>query len=97
MSNAASRDAPPGSYVANHAAGTLAGHPRLELLVLPQMGRNLVGLAAVLESSHLHPVDRRLARLGNEHVGLVTLGHEPPRDRVGLAALTDGRELNGIP
>jgi hypothetical protein len=24
MSNAASRDAPPGSYVANHAAGTLA-------------------------------------------------------------------------
>ena len=55
----------------------LAGHPRLELLVLPQTGRNPVGLAAVLEASHLHPVDRRLARLGNEHVRLVALRHEP--------------------
>src|SRR5688572_1987303 len=31
MSNAASRDAPPGSYVATHAAGALAGALRFDL------------------------------------------------------------------
>ena len=76
--------------------GLLPRHPRLELLVLPQTGRNPVRLAAVLEASHLHPVDGWLARLGNEHVRLVALRHEPLRDRVGLAALTHGGELNGI-
>src|ERR687897_2765404 len=97
MRNAARRDAPPRDCVRRHGSRGLAGHPRLELLVLPQTGRNLVGLAAVLESSHLHPVDRGLARLGNEHVRLVAFRHEPPRDGVGLAALPHGRELNGVP
>src|SRR5918994_4747361 len=97
MRNAARRDAPPGNCVSHHGSRGLAGHPRLELLVLPQTGRNLVGLAAALESSHLHPVDRGLARLGNEHVRLVAFRYEPPRDGVSLAALAHGRELNGVP
>src|SRR4026207_1351588 len=37
MSNAASRDAPPGSYVVNHAAGTLVAD-RLSILPVPRPG-----------------------------------------------------------
>ena len=86
--------------------GLLARHPRLELLVLPQSGRNPVGLAAALEASHLHPVDGRLARLRNEHVRLVALRHEPlarsrrprrahARRRVERHTPTDGRRALG--
>src|SRR3954471_20992425 len=39
MSNAAIRDAPPGSYVANHAAGTLA--PPLSHAILARRGRRI--------------------------------------------------------
>src|SRR5918993_1235563 len=59
MSNAARRDAPPGDCVSHHGSRGLAGHPRLELLVLPQTGRNLVGLAAFPHGRELNGVPRR--------------------------------------
>src|SRR5688572_13281091 len=94
MSNAASRDAPPGSYVANHAAGTLAhahadGQRRAQLAgdVGPR------SKAHFLASGGEDHAGTRAATDGRAFGGAIAATEDPPDDRTRARADADLRRV----
>src|SRR5688572_5938397 len=88
MSNAASRDAPPGSYVANHAAGTLARHASagvadafVERVVFGGHAEQFFDLVRRIEPEHFLLADPRLRiglRIGQRHRQLQRVAIDTP-------------------
>src|SRR5688500_2292438 len=73
MSNAASRDAPPGSYVANHAAGTLAATRSTRRRMSP------VSALSAWKGATMRDAEIRCAI--HTRSGVQMHGHGPPIER----------------